>query len=271
MGSFAEEIKSGQRYEFGKNWKSFLSTLSEERIREAEKSLQDLLQRNNLEGKTVLDIGSGSGLFSLSARRLGAIVRSFDYDPDSVECTKILRNKFFDNDTQWTIENGSILDQNYIKTLGQYDIVYSWGVLHHTGKIWEALENASKLVRPEGLLVLAIYNDAGLASKFWKIVKKFYCSNSMNRILATAIFIPYFFIKSLTASIVKRENLFSNYKKRRGMSIVHNWFDWLGGYPYEFAKVEDIFKFYIDRGFVLTNIKTCLGTGNNQFVFLKKG
>jgi 2-polyprenyl-6-hydroxyphenyl methylase/3-demethylubiquinone-9 3-methyltransferase len=120
-------------FAFGKNWSRFLSLIDEDRIESAEKTLVDKLNLTSLEGKTFLDAGSGSGLFSLAARRLGARVHSFDYDPESVACTRQLKSRYFPDDSNWTIEEGSVLDENYLATLGPFDITYSWGVLHHTG------------------------------------------------------------------------------------------------------------------------------------------
>src|SRR5213596_3696991 len=131
MSSHAIEIAEGERFEFGKNWSYFLAVLDDARIARAEESLKTMLEVKNLKGKSFLDIGSGSGLFSLAARRLGARVHSFDYDPVSVACARELRREYFPGDQEWTIEEGSALDQNYIKSLGHFDVVYSWGVLHH--------------------------------------------------------------------------------------------------------------------------------------------
>ena len=117
METFEYEIKSGKRFEFGKNWKSFLATLNDEKIRNVEISLCDMLKIDNLKGKNFLDIGSGSGIYSLAARRLGGSVHSFDYDTVSVECTKELRSKYFSNDDNWMVERGSILNKDYLKSL----------------------------------------------------------------------------------------------------------------------------------------------------------
>jgi len=141
MGVHTEEVRAGTRFEFGENWARFLSVLNEDRIIEAEKSLKEMLDISDLKDKSFLDIGSGSGLFSLAARRLGARVRSFDYDPQSVACTNELKRFYFNDDPNWIIEEGNVLDDNYINSLGQYDVVYSWGVLHHTGEMWQALAN----------------------------------------------------------------------------------------------------------------------------------
>lgn len=161
------------------------------------------------------------------------------------------------------------LDKNFLKSLGNFDIVYSWGVLHHTGNMWVALENTASLVKKKGVLFIAIYNDQGRVSSFWKKVKEFYCSGFIGKAIVSVIFIPSFFLLALGSCIVKRENVFIEHKKNRGMSIIYDWFDWLGGLPFEVATVEEIFHFFRDRGFVLSNIKTNNGQRNNQFVFVR--
>src|SRR5947209_8273569 len=219
-----QEIDRGKRFEFGKNWSQFLTVLDEKRITVAEQSLKEMLGIDHLQGKSFLDIGSGSGLFSLAARRLGASVHSFDFDPQAVACTSELKKRYFSGDVSWAIEEASILDLDYLSSLGTFDIVYSWGVLHHTGAMWRALENARSKVAPGGYLFIALYNDQGGVSQRWKMVKRTY--NWLPHDLKFLVLWPAFV--RLWGPILCRDCLhgrpFStwfHYKTRRGMSAWH--------------------------------------------------
>ena len=171
---YASEVREGIRFEFGKNWRRFLRALSDERIAIAEQSLVEYLQQPRLDGLRFLDIGSGSGLFSLAARRLGASVTSFDYDPQSVACTTELRRRYFPDDPDWTVMRGSVLDRDFLAHLEPADIVYSWGVLHHTGAMAVAFANIEPLVPIGGRLFIAIYNDLGVVTDRWWQIKRRY-------------------------------------------------------------------------------------------------
>jgi 2-polyprenyl-6-hydroxyphenyl methylase/3-demethylubiquinone-9 3-methyltransferase len=262
-------VKEKNRFEFGKNWAAFLSTLNDKRIQTAEESLSQMLKLSALNGKSFIDIGSGSGLFSLSARKLGAKVFSFDYDRDSVRCTQELKDRYFAQDSQWLVEQGSILDTQYLSKFDKFDIVYSWGVLHHTGNMWQAIDNAASLVKDDGLFFIAIYNDQAHKSKRWHKVKKTFNQSSIGRLMVLSMFIPYFFGMALLNSILKRRNLFKEYKQNRGMSVYHDWVDWLGGFPFEVASVGAILDYLQPKGYTLIKVKTNLGLGCNEFVFKK--
>lgn len=266
-------MRSRPRFDFGDNWTRYLTSLNDVRISAAEVSLKELLGEDDLGHQSFLDVGSGSGLSSLVARRLGARVHSFDIDSECVACTQRLKNRFFADDREWTIEQGSILEESYLTSLGQYDVVYSWGVLHHTGAMWEALANVGCLVKPGGRLFIAIYNHQGKVSDFWRTVKKLYnrLPSGLRFILTwpALVFIwgPGTVKDFLTG---KPFATWRNYAESRGMSPWHDLIDWVGGYPFEVARPDLIIKFYQARGYQLLTLKSCGGgRGCNQFVFKK--
>lgn len=279
MNSHKSEIAHGERFEFGKNWSRFLALLNESRILQAEASLKKMLETDHLRGKSFLDVGSGSGLFSLAARRLGARVHSFDYDPHSVACTSELRRRCFPKDDSWTVEEGSALNSDYLKSLGRFDVVYAWGVLHHTGQMWTALDNVQLPVAPGGKLFISIYNDTGTQSRRWKWIKKKY--NDLPHLLrapfVVAVIAPGEAKRALGSLLsLKSAEYVRSWTRygegRRGMSRWHDIVDWVGGYPYEVAAPEEIFDFYRARGFTLTKLKCGgVGIGCNEYVFVKAG
>lgn len=269
----SHSIETQRRFEFGANWARFLAVLDDARIAQAEASLQEMLGVERLDGRTFLDIGCGSGLFSLVARRLGATVHSFDFDAQSVACALELRRRYFHDDAAWRIEQGSVLDRPYLGTLGEFDVVYSWGVLHHTGAMWLALENAISRVRtPDGMLFIAIYNDQGWKSHLWWFIKATY--NRLPRMLRLPFAKTTMFLVRI-GSLIKYTlllrprgafaSLFGS-RRVRGMSLKHDDVDWIGGFPYEFASLETLQAYLSSRGFAVVSSRPGSSLGCNEIV-----
>lgn len=274
---FKLQVKSGERFEFGKNWQSFLESLNNERISTAKESITSMIDEDNLHGKSFLDIGNGSGVFSLAARQLGAKVHSFDFDPASVNCARELKKIYFFEDKDWRIEEASVLDVKYLNSIGQFDIVYSWGVLHHTGNMWQALENISSIVKKDGKLFISLYNDQGKMSSVWKFHKKMYNKlpvpfKNLYGFLVMGVRELYSFIgNSILLKPMKYINYWRRYSSNRGMSYWHDLVDWIGGYPFEVSKPEQIFDFFYKKGFKLIRLRTSGGgLGCNEYVFVKE-
>jgi len=247
-----------KRFSFGKNWLNYEKDINEDRIQIAKNSITELLKTNDLENLDVIDIGCGSGLFSLAFKLQGANIYSFDYDPDSVKCTQLVKSKYFDDDDSWVVEQGSVLDLDYMNKLPNFDLVYSWGVLHHTGEMWKAIENASNKVKPGGQLFIGIYKYLGVKSSMWTAIKKFYNINFIARWLTIAVFVPYYLLRGFVEDIVRFKNprkRYMDYKNERGMSKYYDWIDWIGGYPYEDATKEELVDFVENLGFKLFNSK----------------
>jgi len=258
------------RFDFGTNWRRFLEGVDEQRIAAAQASLRDLV--GDLTRASFLDVGSGSGLSSLAAIRLGASsVFSFDFDPECVACTKELKRRYAPEAAHWRIERGYSLDSESLRQLGRFQVVYSWGVLHHTGDLWRALHNVGTLVEPGGLLVLALYRDQGLESRFWLGVKRVYNRNRLSRAAMVGTFVPAFFARGVVSDLVRGRypaQRFREYERHRGMSMFRDWVDWLGGMPFEVASPEKVATFYRRRGFELAQVRIAEGSvRNNEYVF----
>lgn len=259
------------RFGFGRNWARYLALVDDDRVAQAETGLRDMLERDSLDGLSFLDIGSGSGLFSLAARNLGATVHSFDYDPDSVGCTEALRARYRPGDDDWVIERGDALDQEYLGRLGSFDVVYSWGVLHHTGDMWRALDNVAPLVKGGGQLFIALYNDQGRASLMWSRTKRLYNAlPSYFRWIVLGPALVRLWGPTVLRDMVKGRpfSTWQSYKENRGMTPMVDVVDWVGGWPFEVAKPDEVFSFFGEKGFQLEKMKTVAGGhGCNEYVF----
>lgn len=263
-----------KQFDFGQNWAEFsVNAATPERITQARADFANLMKGIELQRRSFLDIGFGQGFSLLSARSLGADVVGCDINPKCHEVIQRNRLLFADaNNGRIPLQIGSILDNSTVEALrreqaahGQgFDIVHSWGVLHHTGDMRRAIANAASLVRPGGYFVIAIYNRHW-SSVSWRWIKGFYMQSPawLQRLLVDALYPLIFVAKWLvTGKSPKR--------MERGMEFYHNVVDWVGGYPYEYASTDEIEQLCCSLGFsVVRVIPAIVPTGCNEFIFRK--
>lgn len=281
VAAHRSELEGGRRFGFGRNWRSFAAGVDATAIAEAERSVLGLLEPSGLvrdgrlDGVRLLDAGCGSGLFSLAALRLGAEVTAFDFDPDSVLTTRALIAAEGPPDAveRVTVLHGSVLDEGFLAGLGRFDVVYSWGVLHHTGAMWDACRTVATAVRPGGALIIALYHDAGRASTVWWGIKRLSAAlpRPLQVTLAAGLLVPievYALVRSLLradpAGYVRR---WTGYRSLRGMSRWHDHLDWVGGFPYEWAGPAEVIDFHRELGFEHLMTVPAVAWGCNEFTF----
>jgi 2-polyprenyl-6-hydroxyphenyl methylase/3-demethylubiquinone-9 3-methyltransferase len=266
------------QFRFGDNWSEFIDEyFTEDRVAESRESLTEFYGISDFDGKSFLDIGSGSGIFSYAAYQLGADeIVSFDIDPEVVETTKKVRG-YADNPNHWEVKQGNILDEDFVTSLSEFDLIYSWGVLHHTGGMFDAIENSLEIVAPNGLYYLAVANDgakAGLSSETWEKIKRIY--NKSPDIGKRLLELWYIcgFIANYAVNGENPIRKMRNYQVRRGMAFYPDVKDWLGATPFEFAPPDEVINLVTDvRAFALKKLRTAeerentSGTGCNEYLF----
>jgi SAM-dependent methyltransferase len=219
-------------FEFGKNWQSYVeNVVDEDKLAEAGRGLEKLIGRSDLAGRSFLDIGCGSGLSMLAALRLGAAeAHGIDIDEHSVAAANSLLTRWAP-EGRWTVRKLSVFE--LASQSAHYDIVHSWGVLHHTGAMWEAIDRARGLVTPGGLLVLALYRKTRFCG-FWRHEKRVYSgAPPAVQALARQAYKTAFGAALLAKGQNPIEHAREYGRSRRGMDWDHDVHDWLGGYPYE--------------------------------------
>jgi len=260
-------------FDFGENWSEFSLTIDESSITEAERGLRKLFPNEELKGRRLLDLGCGSGLHTLAALRLGAAsVTAVDIDPKSVATARGLLSRLAP-EGQWQVERQSVFA---MPPEPKYDIVYSWGVLHHTGDMIRAIELAATKVAPGGLLCIALYRKTKYC-RMWQIEKRIYSRAPRPiRYLLEQLFLVAF-KRSFRGSGRTFEDYVADYVKSRGMDFMTDIRDWLGGYPYDSISEAEMLALAQRLG--LVNVRRfciapgsgLLGTGCDEYVFMRPG
>lgn len=256
------------RYEFGRNWQRYLKRkFNDERLQLAKQAMLGFLERADLSGSTFLDIGSGSGIHSCAAFLAGAArVVSFDYDAESVAATRWMHQRA-GSPPHWSVQQGSVLDASFVETLGRFDVVYAWGVLHHTGDQWAALAQAARCVAPGGRFFLALYDRDMYRSpspEFWLDVKRRYNRlGPLGRRAMEAWYIGRFVVPKRPSSMLRFARRLAA-GEARGMSLYTDVRDWLGGWPMEFSTVDEVRQHAAAHG--LSTLKVRQGEGNAEYL-----
>jgi SAM-dependent methyltransferase len=273
MNASKDLLAQESHFEFGKNWASYAKLITDAEINVATLELQRLMG-GRLDGKRFLDIGCGSGLHSLAALRLGAAeVVSIDIDPDSVETTqRVLRCHA--PEESWRVMKLSVFDMDR-KELGEFDVVYSWGVLHHTGDLRRALALAASMVRSGGRFALALYRRTPFCW-FWKLEKRWYAHGSprSQKAARTAYLILFRLAFWLRFRSYKR--YVAEYRGRRGMDFLHDIHDWMGGWPYESISPRQVDRLMLAHGLKVARsfarpwfVVEIFGAGCNEYLYSK--
>lgn len=229
---------SEEPFAFGKNWASYAEGIGEAQIAEAVANLRRLLGGGDLSGKRLVDIGCGSGLHSLAALRLGAAeVVAVDIDADSVSTTEALLRRQAPG-ARYRVAKASVFDLDPA-TWGTFDVVYAWGVLHHTGDLAAALRRAGALVAPGGVFIVALYRKTWLGG-FWKREKRWYARASPGAQKRARAVYRRLLALDLLLKGRRLDRYVSTYVSNRGMDFEHDLHDWLGGYPYESVSPAEV-------------------------------
>lgn len=256
-------------FDFGANWQRYsLHALTADRVEEARADFSTLTEEIDLNSKTFLDVGFGQGLISFNAASAGAKVYSLDISPRCLEALEVTA-QFFDPSIREKLDItvGSILSNETVQSLLEknvdgYHVVHAWGVLHHTGDLKGAFANCVKLLGDQGALIVAIYNRHW-SSPVWKLIKRLYCAAPVVvQKLLIAVFTPIIFVAKF---LVTRKSPMST---ERGMEFFTDIVDWVGGYPYEYASVEEMRSLGNEHGLKLLRVNPAsVPTGCNEFVF----
>ena len=253
--------RTGITFSFGENWSEFNRAPSPHRVGSAAEDLREWFGVDNISGKTVADVGCGSGLHSMAFLENGAAsVTSIDVDPSSVAATKSLQSESVK--ARWSLGEGSVLDPTLPMQIGTFDIVYSWGVLHHTGAMWNAIRNCSQLCSENGLLMLAIYQGGHFFEDHLHLKQQYNRAAQPERDRMIRKEAGVDDGRPLTELITSAE-----LQKQRGMNIVTDAIDWLGGLPYETAIVSEILAFVIGLGFAPLKVMEENQGGCSIFLF----
>ncbi len=225
------------------------------------KHIQELFPEG-VKCKRVLDGGSGSGMISVAFAVMGADVTGVDVTPKCVE-NGCKNADLFGVQCRFLKRNLLSLD-----LCGEtFDIIYNWGVLHHTQDARKSFTNLAKHLKPGGEMIVAVYLKTVL-SGFWNFLRIFYQESPQ---VFKTLFLN-------TGSIFLNgvdyfNNLFFNKERymMRGTNnkeILNDWF----GVPYRtFHTYEEVFEWFRENGLEYQLVNSATGRFKSTSNFVVRG
>lgn len=157
----------------------------------------------SLWGKRVLEIGCGMGLHSELMARAGANLTSIDLSETSVMATK---RRFALKGLKGDIRQ---IDAEHINFPdGEFDFVWSWGVIHHSSHTGRVIRDIHRLLKPGGECRVMVYSLAGMPAYITMMLKyswQFWCGKSLDECLwaGTDGFTARYYSRDMLSDIFK--------------------------------------------------------------------
>ena len=197
------------------------------------------LNKDWFKNKRVLDLGCGSGRFSLGFVNLGSKLTCLDQSKSGLEAVK----KTLANYKNVVYLNENILKPKKIKK-GFYDFIWCFGVVHHTGDTLKSLKNIKSFLKKDGKVFLMIYGEPITPEDFYEID-------------------VYNTMRSETKSLNFTETI--NYLREKfDSNLIHGYFDAISPNINELYEYDDIINMLTDLGFI--NIKKINIKSRNHFL-----
>lgn len=203
--------------EYGLGSKEFFQAAVEERYENDAPWIKRLIDSIPVKGKKVLEVGCGMGVDLLEFAKNGARVTGIDLVDNHL---KLASRLFALNKLEAKLLNADAEDLPFPPEA--FDIVYSFGVLHHTPNTQKAIDEVQRVLRPNGTAIVGLYHKNSwhyLVNLVFRkgILHKGLKQGTMADILSRSVEFSRTGAKPLVKVYSRREcrRLFSNFSKAK--------------------------------------------------------